>query len=95
MSSKMNDPIEKSRIKLKENYAKFQMNKRRIIVITKHVPHEMINSKNKVKDKIISVKKEKEETEVMICKAITMNGKSCECKVKTNGLCGRHLKKSI
>ena len=30
---------------------------------------------------------------VTICKAINMNGSPCTCKVKSNGLCGRHLKK--
>ena len=27
-----------------------------------------------------------------ICKAIKMDGNRCTCKVKTNGLCGKHVK---
>lgn len=42
---------------------------------------------------ISSVEQNNCSNKVTICKAFNMNGSQCTCKAKSNGLCGRHLKK--
>lgn len=71
--------LEVSAQKLRDAYSFIHANRRRVIFLD----HKSLSNKTV----------EKTVQPIIICKAINMNGSPCSCKAKSNGLCGRHLKK--
>lgn len=78
--------FEQSRLKLHQAYEKARNERSRIVVID-ILPIQVTSLVNN------TVKKKKQHI-VEYCKAITMCGEQCKSKVKKDGLCGRHLKKT-
>lgn len=65
---------------LRESYERYHKHRPKILIINHHSPPPPLNS-------VVN------DSPVILCKAINMNGTKCSCKAKFNGVCGRHAKK--
>ena len=81
--------------KLRDSYKNIKENRRRTMLIKRRPIETKIVKEKKPETKIAKEKKikEKNNDEIIVCKAYNMNGDKCKCKAKLDGLCGRHMKK--
>jgi hypothetical protein len=76
---------------LKLAYLKAYTNRRRTMFLDKATALKLVKDKQKPDPKeIVPTKIVKQKEEVLICKAVNMNGEKCKAKAKCNGVCGRH-----